>query len=66
MTTFPNSPNRFVKFALAKAAIIGQTNHPESVARIREIEAPKTAPEEGPEIEKQVCNLMYFLLVINN
>ncbi|TKR69858.1 hypothetical protein L596_021954 [Steinernema carpocapsae] len=37
----------------AKNAIIGQTQHPSSVARIQELEAPKPAPEEAPEAAKQ-------------
>ncbi|VDK45179.1 unnamed protein product [Anisakis simplex] len=37
----------------AKAAIVGQTHHPTSVARIQEIEAPKAAPAESPELQKE-------------
>lgn len=39
---------------LAKSAILGDTHHPDSVARIQELEAPKPLPEEVPEAEKQV------------
>jgi hypothetical protein len=38
----------------AKSRIIGDTQHPTSVARIQELEAPKQLPEEAPEAEKQV------------
>ena len=38
----------------AKGVILGQTQHPQSVARIQELEAPRIAPEEAPEAEKQV------------
>lgn len=40
--------------AAAKAAILGQTHHPTSVARIKEIEAPKAVPAESPELKKEV------------
>jgi titin len=36
-----------------KGVILGQTQHPQSVARIQELEAPKQAPEEAPEADKQ-------------
>ncbi|VDM29706.1 unnamed protein product [Toxocara canis] len=39
--------------AAAKAAILGQTHHPTSVARIKEIEAPKAPPAEAPELKKE-------------
>lgn len=39
---------------LAKSRIIGETQHPTSVARIQELEAPKPLPEDVPEAEKQV------------
>lgn len=34
----------------AKSTIVGHTNHPSSVARIQEIEAPKPAAEEVPDV----------------
>uniref|UniRef100_A0AC35GIM6 Ig-like domain-containing protein n=1 Tax=Panagrolaimus sp. PS1159 TaxID=55785 RepID=A0AC35GIM6_9BILA len=37
----------------AKGVILGQTQHPQSVARIQELEAPKERPEEAPEADKQ-------------
>uniref|UniRef100_A0A183EMB0 Ig-like domain-containing protein n=1 Tax=Gongylonema pulchrum TaxID=637853 RepID=A0A183EMB0_9BILA len=37
----------------AKERILGQTQHPSSVARIQEIEAPKAAPEEIPDAAKE-------------
>ncbi|KAK0408252.1 hypothetical protein QR680_003855 [Steinernema hermaphroditum] len=37
----------------AKSVIIGQTQHPTSVARIQELEAPKPLPEEAPEAAKE-------------
>lgn len=40
--------------SLAKERILGQTQHPNSVARIQEIEAPKPAPEEAPDAAKVV------------
>ncbi|CAD5224123.1 unnamed protein product [Bursaphelenchus okinawaensis] len=36
-----------------KSKVLGDTQHPTSVARIEELEAPKLAPEEEPEQEKQ-------------
>uniref|UniRef100_A0AC34FV34 Uncharacterized protein n=1 Tax=Panagrolaimus sp. ES5 TaxID=591445 RepID=A0AC34FV34_9BILA len=38
----------------AKGVILGQTQHPQSVARIEELEAPKLKPEDAPEADKQV------------
>ena len=43
----------------AKGKILGNTHHPESVARIEELEAPKPAPEEAPEAEKQVNRILF-------
>lgn len=46
---------------LAKSKIYLDTQHPQSVQRIHEIEAPKVAPEELPEVEKQVG--FFFILI---
>ncbi len=48
----------------AKSAILGQTHHPSSVARIREIEAPRAAAADMPEHAKQVWTLHYLAFVI--
>uniref|UniRef100_A0A7E4ZS77 Immunoglobulin I-set domain protein n=1 Tax=Panagrellus redivivus TaxID=6233 RepID=A0A7E4ZS77_PANRE len=37
----------------ALGKVYGQTQHPQSIARIAELEAPKLAAEEAPEAEKQ-------------
>lgn len=39
----------------AKDAILGAVQHPRSYARIQEIEAPKPAPQEVPDLPHQVC-----------
>jgi len=38
----------------AKSLIFTETQHPDSYARIQEIEAVKQLPEEMPEADKQV------------
>jgi len=42
---------------LAKSLIYTDTQHPDSYARIQEIEAPKPLPAEVPEPESQVSKL---------
>lgn len=46
--------NRHQITVAAKSLIYTDTQHPESYARIQEIEAPRPVPEEVPEPEKQV------------
>ena len=48
------STNRHQIPVVAKSLIYTDTQHPESYARIQEIEAPRPLPEEVPEPEKQV------------
>ncbi|KHN75380.1 Titin [Toxocara canis] len=42
----------------AKAAILGQTHYPTSMARIKGIEAPKAPSAEAPELKKEVSQML--------
>jgi hypothetical protein len=45
----------------AKSSIYTESQHPDSYARIQEIEAPKQLPEEVPDADKQVNIFIYLI-----
>lgn len=47
---------------LDKERILGQTQHPSSVAKIQQIEAPKPVPQEVPDVIKEVSAFTLNLL----
>ena len=52
---------KFLPFILAKSLIYTETQHPDSYARIQEIEALKPLPAEVTEPETQVCLTINFI-----